>query len=164
MLNAPVFLLLGTNLGNRAKNLRFAIQRLEDSIGKIVRLSSVYETAAWGKSDQPEFYNQVIQMECDLNPFQLMESLINIEKEMGRVRLVKWGPRVIDLDILFYGNMVMSTSDLTLPHPGIPDRLFTLIPLNELAPDLVHPVLNKTISDLLAACPDKLVVTPVKTH
>lgn len=131
-----------------------------DKIGTILYSSKVYETAAWGIEDQPDFLNQVITLNTHIDPQSLLEKLLSIETALGRQRKVKWGERIIDLDILFYGDEVIDDEHLTVPHPGIPSRRFTLLPLQEIAPKLIHPTLNKTIEELLAECPDKLEVWP----
>jgi len=150
-----IFLLLGTNLGDRLSNLEEAITR----IGSVTRRSSVYETGAWGKTEQPEFLNQVIEIKSDLDPRELLLKILDIEIAMGRVRVEKWGTRLIDIDILFYRNEIIDEAELKIPHPQIQNRRFTLEPLNELAPDLEHPILKKTIRQLLDECNDPL---PVK--
>jgi 2-amino-4-hydroxy-6-hydroxymethyldihydropteridine diphosphokinase len=124
--------------------------------GEIVQLSGVYETAAWGVEDQASFYNQVICINTELEPATLMKQILTIEEEMGRIRTIKMGPRIIDIDILLIDDLVINTPLLTVPHPYLPERKFALTPLNELAPDLVHPTLNKTISELLKECKDPL--------
>jgi len=155
-----VYLLLGTNLGDREINLTMARGHLGEKVGTILQSSGIYETAAWGKEDQPDFLNQVVMLETHLDPLSLMDTLLWIEGALGRTRKVKWGERIIDLDILFYDDVVVNTEKLTIPHPGIPERRFTLLPLQEIAPQLLHPVLHKTIEQLLASCPDQLEVWP----
>jgi 2-amino-4-hydroxy-6-hydroxymethyldihydropteridine diphosphokinase len=159
-MNYNIFLLLGTNLGDRSQNLKLAREKV-GAFGKIVKTSSIYTTEAWGKTDQPSFYNQVLQIESELNPQNLLASLLETEKEIGRVRLEKWGPRIIDIDLLFYGNHIISGDDLIVPHPGIPHRRFTLLPLYEIAPELMHPSLKKNISTLLNECTDTLPVEKI---
>ena len=147
-------LLLGTNLGDREKNLEDCRRRLEQRVGKIVRASSVYETAAWGKTDQPAFLNQVIIIETDLAPMDLLQAINAIEKDMGRVRMEKWGERLIDIDILYYDSLVLNEPELLIPHPEIANRRFTLVPLAEVMEDLVDPVLRRPIKELLKSCDD----------
>lgn len=149
-----IFLLLGSNLGDRPGNLARARDLIRDSVGPITVASGVYETAAWGKTDQPSFFNQVIMVNTTLSPVQLLTHVLSIEHEMGRVRHEKWGPRLIDIDVLFYNNLMVSEPDLAIPHPGIPRRRFVLEPLNEIAPDFFHPGLHKTVHQLLQACSD----------
>jgi 2-amino-4-hydroxy-6-hydroxymethyldihydropteridine diphosphokinase len=158
-MNRGIFLLLGTNNGARINNLEQAAVAIELLPARILNKSSIYCTAAWGKTDQEDFYNQVIEIETELNPHTLLADLQNIELAMGRVRVEKWGPRIIDIDILFYGDLVVHNEVLTIPHPGIPDRKFTLVPLNEIAPDFEHPTLKKTVQKLLHECSDPLEVT-----
>jgi 2-amino-4-hydroxy-6-hydroxymethyldihydropteridine diphosphokinase len=155
------FLLLGTNLGDRKKNLTIARDSIELSVGLIKNTSSIYETAAWGKSDQPDFLNQAVEVETELSPMRVLKKILDVETIMGRVRNVKWSERLIDIDILLYGDVVINSDELTLPHPQLPYRRFALMPLCEIAPQLVHPSLHTTISELLAQCPDRLEVTLV---
>lgn len=154
-----VFLLLGTNLGDRSRNLVEALRRIEARAGQLVRKSSVYTTAAWGSTDQPHFYNQVLEILTRLQAEALLQVILDIEQEMGRVRLQKWGERLIDIDILFYGNLRIAHDNLNIPHPQIANRRFTLVPLAEIAGTLVHPDFNKTIETLLDECADTLPVT-----
>lgn len=153
-----IFLLLGTNQGDRSRNLTAAKQLIEERAGKIVRFSSVYRTAAWGNHDQPEFYNQAIDVSTGLSPQQLLTHILEIELELGRRRLEKWGPRIIDIDILFFHQQVINDSNLTVPHPRMPERRFALAPLAEIAPTFHHPVLHKDVSTLLHECKDPLPV------
>jgi 2-amino-4-hydroxy-6-hydroxymethyldihydropteridine diphosphokinase len=150
------YLLIGGNLGNRPAYLQEAIGLIEQFCGNIVHSSSIYETAAWGVTDQPSFYNQALAVQTSLQPEALMQQLLAIEEKMGRKRTVKMGPRIIDLDILLIDGLVISSGLLTLPHPALPFRRFALLPLNEIAPAVIHPVLQKTISQLLDECADEL--------
>lgn len=149
------YLLLGTNDGAREKNLQKAKELIEKECGKIIRGSSVYETEAWGLKEQNSFLNEAVSISTLLDANSLLTALKNIEVQTGRTETVKWGPRVIDIDILFYGNETVSDADLKIPHPFIAERRFTLIPLNEIAGEFVHPILKKTIDELLVACKDK---------
>lgn len=160
-MNKSIFILLGSNLGDRDSNLRYARQEISRSIGEIVTVSSIYKTAAWGNTDQPAFYNQVIEITSVLTPEKMLSGVLDIEKKAGRIREAKWGPRIIDIDILFYGDVVTSTETLTIPHPRIPDRKFTLLPLSEIAGSLKHPISGKTVNEMLAECIDDLPVEKV---
>ncbi len=150
------YLLLGSNLGNSKTQLSKAIAQIEKQIGKITRRSGLYSTAAWGNTKQPDFFNQVIIAETSLTVQQTMEAILNIEKKMGRLRTVKNAPRIIDIDILFFNKEIIHQKDLSVPHPQIPNRRFVLVPLNELSPNLVHPVFKSTVHQLLIHCPDTL--------
>lgn len=154
-MNHNVFLLLGSNLGDRKTNLASARDGIT-SVAHIVGTSAIYRTAAWGKTDQPEFYNQVLSVQTDLTPEALLAHLLELEKKLGRERHEKWGSRTIDIDILLFDNLEIRTDQLTVPHPGIASRKFTLVPLHEIAPHLVHPALNKTIHELLEMCTDHM--------
>ncbi len=153
-----IFLLLGTNLGNRQDNLQKARQLISQQAGEVIHSSSIYETEAWGETDQPLFLNQVIQINTNLPPEMLLERLQGIEEAMGRVRHRKWGERVIDIDILYYYDKIIDTKTLKVPHPGIPQRRFTLAPLCEIAAEAMHPTIHKTQQELLNACTDPLKV------
>jgi 2-amino-4-hydroxy-6-hydroxymethyldihydropteridine diphosphokinase len=144
----PILIGLGTNIGDRAGNLQTAKNALAPRV-TIMRESSIYITPPWGYTDQPDFYNQVIEVSTQLEPLPLLRYLKLIEKQMGRVTLFRNGPRVIDLDILFYGERVVDVGDLQIPHPRMASRAFVLVPLSELTPDLVHPVLEVSISEML---------------
>ena len=153
-----VFLLLGSNLGNREAFLEKAIDFIEEGLGPTEKKSSVYETQAWGKADEPSYLNQVIQLKTGLSAQQVLDKILNIEIRMGRVREVKWGSRIIDIDILFYGQDVIAEPGLTVPHPELQNRMFTLAPLSEIAPDLKHPILKKSIFELKNELKDNLIV------
>ncbi len=152
------YLLIGGNLGNREKNLREAREQLARQCGSVPLSSSFYETAAWGITDQPSFLNQAIVLNTKLNARQLIRKILKIEKTMGRVRKEKLGPRLIDIDILLFNDDVYENSFLKLPHPELQNRRFALVPLAEIAPDVIHPVLKKSIRELLNDCPDELEV------
>jgi 2-amino-4-hydroxy-6-hydroxymethyldihydropteridine diphosphokinase len=152
------FLLLGGNQGNRQHQLQTAIAFIEQTVGVVEKKSSIYETAAWGKTDQSPFLNQAILVNSTLNPTSLLLEIHSIEKKMGRQRLEKWGERTIDIDILFAKDLILKTDELTIPHPEIQHRRFTLVALAEIAPEFVHPVFGKTNAQLLADCKDQLSV------
>ena len=156
------FLLLGGNLGDRLANFKKAKHFLEEQVGKIIKYSGVYETASWGNTAQPDFLNQVLLMETKLTAEQVMKQILFIENKLGRVRTEKNASRIIDIDILFFNEEVIETKKLTVPHPQIQNRNFVLHPLNELAPDLVHPILKKNIHQLLLDCNDTLPVNIYK--
>ena len=156
-----IYLLLGTNLGDRNKNLQIALKAIETKIGEIKQYSSLYETDAWGKTNQPAFLNRVVKIETVLPPRQILQQAQAIEKTMGRVRVEKWKERIIDIDILYIDQQIMDSPVLKVPHPEIPNRRFTLVPLNEIAPDFVHPVYKKNQHQLLLACKDPLAVRKV---
>ena len=150
------YLLIGGNMGDRKGFLATACAKIEMACGKLLQQSSLYETAAWGKEDQGAFLNQALELETPLDAHTLLDELLQIEKTIGRIREVKYGPRTIDIDILFFNSAVVHEDHLTIPHPQVQNRRFALEPLNEIAPDYIHPVLQKNISQLLAECPDKL--------
>jgi 2-amino-4-hydroxy-6-hydroxymethyldihydropteridine diphosphokinase len=150
------YLLLGSNMGNSQKQLSKSILLIEKQIGKLLRQSGLYSTAAWGNTNQPDFLNQVIMVETELSAIQTMQTILNIEKKMGRLRTVKNAPRIIDIDILFFNKEIIEREYLNIPHPQIQNRRFVLVPLNQLSPNLKHPVLKKTVHQLLIHCPDKL--------
>lgn len=148
------YLLLGTNEGNLTENLQSAIRLIEFRCGKILQTSHIYESDAWGLKEQPSFLNQALLIKTRLAPTDLLTTLKLIEREVGRKETVKWGPRIIDIDILFFGSAVIEQNDLTIPHPYLHERKFTLVPLAEIAPALVHPKLNISVADLLKNCAD----------
>jgi len=153
-----VFLLLGSNLGNRQGFLQMAIRHIETDIAPVMKKSSVYETQSWGKTDAPDYLNQVIQLKTELSPQIILQKILNIEIDLGRKREEKWGSRTIDIDILFYGNDIIAESSLNIPHPELHKRRFTLAPLDEIAPDFIHPVFNKSIFQLKSELKDNLIV------
>ena len=155
------FLLLGTNLGDRKKNLIVARQAIESSVGTISKQSSLYKSAAWGKTNQPEFYNQAIEVLTPLSPEDVLQEILFIEQTMGRRREEKWGERIIDIDILLYGNEIIATPDLVVPHPEMANRKFALKPLAEIAAHTVHPLLKIKIQKLLEQCRDPLAVSKI---
>jgi 2-amino-4-hydroxy-6-hydroxymethyldihydropteridine diphosphokinase len=142
-----IYLSLGSNLGNRIKNLQNAISNLPPLVSIIIQ-SPVYKTAPWGYSDQPDFLNQCLKANTTLEPQDLLTYLKEIEVKMGRRETFRFGPRLIDIDILFYDDLILESSTLTIPHPRIGERAFIIIPLADIAPQLYHPVLQKTIQQL----------------
>ncbi len=155
---ATIFLLLGSNMGDSVQLLAEAKMQLELQVGKLLQASALYQTAAWGNTEQSDFINQVIKMETILDPQKLLGTILAIEKEMGRLREVKWGPRTIDIDILYYDQEVINLPELKIPHPNLHQRAFTLVPLCEIEPLWLHPVLHRTNRQLLMAIDDVLSV------
>ena len=152
----PVFLGIGTNLGEREENLRKAIKLIEEHIGSITEESSVYETEPWGFQSETSFFNMVIKIETNLTPSGLLGRILMIEAMMGRLREGQgYKSRIIDIDILFFETRIFENKVLKIPHPKIQDRRFVLVPLSEIAGDLIHPVFNKSIQELLKECKDK---------
>jgi len=152
------YLLLGSNIGDRAAHLQQAQRTLAATAGKIVSASALYETAAWGLENQAAFLNQVLAVRTALDAPALLAACLATEQQAGRERHQRWAARTLDVDILLYGEAIIQTPTLTVPHPALPARRFALTPLAELVPQLVHPQLQQTISELLAACPDPLAV------
>lgn len=156
-----IFLITGGNIGNREKNLQTAAGLIQSEIGKIIRSSKIYVTDAWGITDQKSFYNQVHVVESNFSAKEVMENILKIEEEMGRVRTIKNAARIIDIDILFFNDDIVNEQNLTIPHPEIINRRFVLSPLNEIASDMIHPVYKKNIHELLAMCKDELKAKPL---
>jgi 2-amino-4-hydroxy-6-hydroxymethyldihydropteridine diphosphokinase len=151
-------LLLGSNMGDSQAYLKTAIQKIDQHLSPIIMASSVYKTAAWGKTNQADFYNQVIAIKSQQAAKEVLNICLDIEKHMGRERIEKWAERVIDIDILFYGNDIIDSPNLKVPHPYLHVRRFTLVPLHEILPQFVHPIFNKTIDMLLDNCSDTGIV------
>ena len=142
------YVALGSNLGDKEANLRRALELLEERGVEVVKTSSFICTEPYGVTDQPQFLNGVCEVRTSLVPLALLHTLLEIEQEMGRVRLRHWGERNIDLDLLLYEDVVLDTEELKLPHPDMQNRDFVLLPLAEIAPELVHPILQKSIEEL----------------
>jgi len=159
--SAIAHLCAGSNLGNRKANLAFARNSIAN-LAHIIKTSSYYETEPVGFLDQPWFLNQVIELETHLAPLELLSICLEIEKTRGRVRTFQNAPRVLDLDILLYGNMVINKENLTIPHPLLAERRFVLDPLVEIAPDTMHPILKKPMRTLLEECTDRSEVRILK--
>ncbi len=140
---------IGTNLGNKEENIKKATDLIKRRGIRIVKSAGIYRTKPYGYTNQPDFLNSALEIETTLSPEELLETLLSIEKEMGRVRKVHWGPRIIDLDIIFYDNLVINEKNLKIPHPDMQNRLFVLKPVSEIAPCRVHPVFCKTVKTLL---------------
>ncbi len=156
-----LYLLLGSNMGDSTAQLNVARKKITKKIGSITRMSALYRTAAWGNIHQPDFFNQVVVVDTKWEAHKVLELALSIESEMGRTRLIKNEPRVIDIDILFFNKSIIQTENLVIPHPFIQDRNFVLTPLNELSPQFIHPRLKKTVHFLKQHCADKLAVTKI---
>lgn len=152
------YLLLGSNLGDRGALLAAARQHLAEAAGEIVAESDLYETAAWGREDQPAFLNQAVAVATLLRPEALLAACLAVEQQAGRERRERWGSRTLDVDVLFYGAEIVTLPALRVPHPRLAGRRFALVPLAEIAPELRHPVLGLSVAKLLAHCPDPLPV------
>ena len=156
---STAYLLLGGNLGNREANLKKAIELVNDKIGKVIISSSLYETAAWGKTDQPAFLNQAIALQTNLSALEVLDLALGIEQELGRVRKDKWGERLIDIDLILFGDQIINIPDkLQVPHPHMQYRKFVMEPLAEIAPEVVHPILGETILSISRNIDDPLEV------
>ena len=157
------YISLGSNMGDRLYYLKTAVEQIGLKLGKVVKASKVYEAAAWGYTKQPDFYNQAIEIQTSLSPAQLLEGCLDIEKSMGRTRTILWGERTLDLDILLYDGRSVQLETLKIPHPYLHLRKFVLVPLCEIAPNLLHPILELTIQQLLDKCTDELDIRPLKS-
>ena len=150
-----VYLLLGSNLGNREEILTKALKLIDEKVGVIISQSKNYKTKAWGKTDQPDFLNIAIKITTNLVPMEILGKIQAIEEQLGRVRIEKWGARLIDIDIIFYEQEIIDIPNhLHIPHPLVQERLFALEPLSEIAPNFIHPVLRKTVLTLLQEIQD----------
>jgi len=153
------YLVTGGNIGNREEQLAYAARLIEERCGSVIDKSSLYETAAWGKKDQPPFLNQALVVETSLNARELLNEILYIENLMGRNRVEKYGPRIIDIDIIFFNHQKIKEDGLIVPHPEMAHRRFVLEPLSEVIPAYIHPIYYKTVHELLNECDDSL---PVK--
>jgi len=153
-----VYLLLGSNLGNRQQFLQKAIQYIENEIAPVIKASSVYETQSWGKTDAPDYLNQVILVQTNIPPQTILKKILDIEVSLGRRREEKWGSRTIDIDILFYGQAVINEPGLQIPHPELHKRRFTMEPLSEIAPQFVHANYKKSLLEMKNELQDSLIV------
>lgn len=155
------YISLGSNMGDRLQFLKAAVQEIAYKLGRVTKESTVYECDAWGYTKQPDFYNQVTEIETTLTPAQLLSGCLEIEKSLGRERNILWGQRTIDLDVLLFDGSSVQFENLKIPHPYLHLRKFVLVPLCEIAPNLIHPTLELTISQLLERCPDQLNIRPI---
>lgn len=167
-MEATAYIGLGTNLGHREAQLQQAIARLAPLVSHgDITTAPLYETEPVGGPEQPHYLNTVAAFRTVLGPSALLQALLDIEEAMGRIRLERWGPRCIDLDLLLFGDQLMEKTtplDLVIPHPRMHLRRFVLQPLSDIAPDLIHPRLNQTILELLASCPDNTLVIPYEAQ
>lgn len=153
--NMKVYFGIGSNLGDKEVNIEEALQRIEDRIGPVTRSSSLYETEPWGFTSDDQFLNIAAEAATQLSPDEVLDAVSKIETSLGRIREdVQYTSRIIDIDILLCGDMIINQPDLKIPHPLMHERKFVLVPLNEIAPDLIHPVFDKSISELLQTCSD----------
>ncbi|SHF29047.1 2-amino-4-hydroxy-6-hydroxymethyldihydropteridine diphosphokinase [Caloramator proteoclasticus] len=143
-----VFIAFGSNIGDRYETIKRAFELIEENEMKIIKKSSIYETEPYGYKQQPPFINGVILVETELSCRDVLQRLLKIEKQLGRERIIRWGPRTIDLDIIFYNNEVYNEEDLKVPHPDMHNREFVLKPLCDIEPDFVHPLLNKSVKEM----------------
>lgn len=151
---------LGSNIGDKLKNINTALEEIKNNPDcEVVTVSSIYETGPYGYTEQENFLNAAAEISTNLDLLPLLNFLKSIEEKLGRVKTIKWGPRVIDIDILFYNNIIYNDDVITVPHKGLPERDFVLVPLCEIAPDLIHPVLNRKISDI---CKDDIQKTIIR--
>jgi 2-amino-4-hydroxy-6-hydroxymethyldihydropteridine diphosphokinase len=152
------YLSLGGNVGDRKKMLNDGLRLIGEQCGQVGKKSAIYETAAWGKTDQSPFLNIALELTTNLQAGELLHEVRAIETALGRQREIKWGPRTLDIDILLFNDEIIDSPDLTVPHPYMHTRRFVLEPLAEIAPELLHPVFHKTVADLLAKCLDTLAI------
>ncbi len=153
-----IYLHTGSNIGDRYEQLEEAITHIEQEIGPVTATSSIYETEPWGNTDQPNFFNQALEVDTDFEPIVVLDKIHEIEERMGRVRTQKWAKRNIDIDLILYGDKILKSEKLTIPHPHMHKRNFVLIPIMEIAGEFVHPELGETIEELYIRCDDSLEV------
>jgi 2-amino-4-hydroxy-6-hydroxymethyldihydropteridine diphosphokinase len=158
-----VFIALGSNLGDRLLYLQQALDKIDKRLGPIVRCSSLYESAAWGDRDQQDFYNAMCEIHTEITPLNLLGELQSMEKELGKSKTRIWGPRTLDLDIIYYGQKIIVEKDLIIPHPNMYLRNFVLQPLAEIAPEFIHPLMKKKTKSLLRECPDQTNIDRIST-
>lgn len=158
------YLHLGSNQGHKVGHIVSALVLIEKEIGPIHATSSFYETAAWGVEEQEDFVNMAIKVETYLSPTELILAVAKIENKLGRKRVVKWGPRIIDIDIILYGDLVIKQENLEIPHPRMGDRRFVLVPMVEIAADDIHPITKLTLKEMLDVCADQLTVKKLKVY
>tara|TARA_B100000214_G_scaffold358976_1_gene319963 strand:+ start:2367 stop:2852 length:486 start_codon:yes stop_codon:yes gene_type:complete len=149
-----VFLQLGSNMGNRIELLSKAEEKIHNDVGRIIKKSKIYESTPWKVDGQSNYLNQVIKIDTELDPLNLLRKILLIENDLGRKRLEKWGERLIDIDILFYNDSILETPNLCIPHKHLHERNFVLIPFNDIDAEWIHPKINKSISQLLTDCSD----------
>jgi len=149
-----VFLQLGSNLGERELLLQDAIAAVEDRVGKVVEKSKVYESTPWRVEGQDNYLNQIIKVKTEMLADVVLSTILDVEKDLGRIRIEKWGERLIDIDIIFYNDAIIETAQLCVPHKHMHERMFVLTPLHNIAPDMMHPKYNKTVEELLQICTD----------
>jgi 2-amino-4-hydroxy-6-hydroxymethyldihydropteridine diphosphokinase len=157
-----IHLLIGSNMGDRKAYLAQAIAEIGQKIGNVTEKSRLYETQAWGLTNQADFMNQAIAVETTLSPQETLKKILAIETDMGRIRTEKWAERPIDIDILLFANMIIEEPELQIPHPRLPERNFALVPLMEIAGETEHPFLKMTIEDIYFESPDTLDVFEVE--
>ncbi len=153
-----IYLHTGSNIGDRYEQLAEAIAHIEQEIGKVTSASSIYETEPWGNTDQPNFFNQALEVDTNCEPIEVLDKIHEIEERMGRVRTQKWAKRNIDIDLIFYGTEILKSEKLTIPHAHMHERNFVLIPIMEIAGEFVHPELGETIEELYIRSDDTLEV------
>ena len=156
-----VVLLLGSNLEQPIVQLENALHGIRQNVGEVFMQSRIYRSSAWGKTDQPDFLNQALCVRTILKPEEVLHQIRALENAAGRKRELKWGPRIIDIDILYYNEMILQSEQLSIPHPEIPNRRFTLLPLEEIIPGYLHPAYLKTQTELLQHCTDDGEVVPL---